>query len=577
MKKFLSFIKTLRFRIILITALCWLLPTLLLGWYLGGNVFGALRDSTETALISSTNTARFSTVAELDRLIALSKSATYDGTLTDVGARYLAGTIKYQDFYRECRVYMDQKFQRESLSTFAAFYLVQEPEHIIPTTDPTASNEQVTRFELEAQAQALALGEELDTRCRFMSVNGEVYLVRNLLTRKQERLGMLVIGIQPDLLLSPLMNGDDLWKDNIIIRLDDYSHLPESADPALMEGIEPGMHEQDDLLLVDGEWITRDYALSYRAIVDKYVVYAKIEEFFRLMAILLILLLPIMALIIVFADRWITKPLGDMAQASSRIEHGELGVTVDIPNKNDEIGQLARCYNSMSLQIKQLVEKSFEEELTLRDARIEALQSRINPHFMNNSLEMINWQARIEGSETISNMIDAMSTLINASLDRSNRRVVPLKEELEVADAYFYFLDQRFGIKLKTDRDIDPALLNVDVPRMAIQTLLENAVDHGIAPMGGGQIWLAVHAEQGALMIDVTNTGRRLTERDMQHISQLLSDDDNSMEGKLAERMGIRNINRRARLIYGEKANLQLSTDENGNTLARLTLPIEGA
>ncbi|NLG24343.1 MAG: histidine kinase [Clostridiales bacterium] len=565
MRGALSFIRTFRFRILAIAALCWLLPTLALGGYLGGGIIQSLRRQTESALLLSAAYAEADAVTELERIVALAKSVTYDEVFSAASAAYLSGEYRYQDFFRTCRIYVDRKFAREQAFTFAAFYLIDQPGRVISTTPTTASSERVTRFVQGAQAAALRLGETLDTRCRFLSVGGETYLVRNLLNRKLERFGMLVIGIDTRRVLAPLLDGA-AWG-GIDIQLDDFRlgrALP--AEAAI------GLSESPGELLVDGRVAKRDYTLIYRAHVDKRVAYRQVDQFYRLMRLLAALLLPLEALIMVFVQRRLTRPLSQLADASARIERGELGVTVDIDTA-DEVGQLARGYNAMSLKIRHLIEKAFEEELILRDARIEALQSRINPHFLNNALELINWQARIEGSEAISRMIEAMSTLINASLDRESRRVVPLREELQVADAYFYFLDQRFGDRLAVARDVDPSLLDAPVPRLAIQTLLENAVEHGIAPVGGGAIRLSASARDGLLLIDVTNTGA-LSAEDQSRIRRLLDDDGRGVEGKLSERLGIRNIDRRARLIYGERASLMLTPDAGG-TLARLSLPMD--
>ncbi len=564
-----TFFKSLRFRIFLIAAVCWLLPTLILGLYLGGSVFASFRAQTEAQLLMSASAAELRQRLELDRLITLAKSTTYDNTLENNQAKHAANQMNYNDFYRITRNYLDYKFIREQTLSFALFFLISDPDQFMTTTESRAETDE---YRLNAHARALELGETLDTRCHFMEANGHTYLIRNLLNRKLQRFGMLVLGVNESRLLAPLLSADPIWAGRMDIALDDYQRLT-GAVPLPERMPAQKLSEESDQLLLMNRFGTRDYTVTYRANIDKHQVYAQIERFNQLMVALVLLLLPIGALIMVFVARRITNPLNRLARASNRIENGELGVVVDIPSK-DEVGQMARCYNGMSLQIKELIEKSFEEELALRDARIEALQSRINPHFLNNTLEMINWQARIEGSDTISRMIEAMSTLVNASLDRPNARVVPMSQELSVADAYFYFLDQRFGARLQVEREIDEGALNVPVPRLAIQTLLENAVEHGIAPAGGGRIRLKAHRDGGDLLIDVVNNGRRMTEADRVRIDNLLTSGDEGLTGKLQERLGIRNINRRAKLIYGDQAGLTLLIGEDGDTVARLRLPL---
>jgi two-component system sensor histidine kinase YesM len=127
----------------------------------------------------------------------------------------------------------------------------------------------------------------------------------------------------------------------------------------------------------------------------------------------------------------------------------------------DVRGHLGVAFWEMSLRLKELIERSYKEEIALRDARIQALQSRINPHFLNNALEAINWQARMDGAGTVGEMVETLSVLLNASLDRSEQRLVPLRQELNIVDAYFYFVRLQFGDRLPIQRFIDPSLLAV--------------------------------------------------------------------------------------------------------------------
>jgi two-component system sensor histidine kinase YesM len=480
-------------------------------------------------------------------------------------ASYLEGTKSFQDLLRHGRTYLDRKYSREPLFNFAVFYLMREPSQLIyATTDMP----RLDAFQRDAQSAILAMGESLDTRCRFAYLGGQTYLVRNLYSPRLERFGMLALGVDTQRLLAPLLDRDELWAGHTDIALDDYLYTADPADPPDAAAPFLGLYERGNDLYFAGQARSRDYSLDYRVMMDKRVVYAESYRVNALMLVLVLALLPVEALIMVFVHERLTKPLFELTEASRHMARGDLGVTVRTRGM-DEVGQLAEAYNAMSLRIQHLIEKSFQEELALRDARIEALQSRINPHFLNNTLELMNWQARMEGSEAISGMIDALSTLLNAGLDRTDQRVVPLQEELTVADAYFYFLDQRFGDRLTVRRDIDPALLGEPVPRLVIETLLENAVEHGIAPAGGGWILLHIHRRAEYMCVDVANNGKRLTPEDSARVAGLLQDDGPPS----GERLGIRNVNRRLKLLYGPGAGLTRSVDARGDTLARIVIP----
>ena len=85
-----------------------------------------------------------------------------------------------------------------------------------------------------------------------------------------------------------------------------------------------------------------------------------------------------------------------------------------------------------------------------------ALQSQINPHFLNNTLEIINWEARMEGNDRVSSMIEALSTMLEATMDRKKQQMIPLSEEISYVEAYCYIIRQRFGEKFQFEKQIDP-------------------------------------------------------------------------------------------------------------------------
>ena len=200
------------------------------------------------------------------------------------------------------------------------------------------------------------------------------------------------------------------------------------------------------------------------------------------------------------------------------------------------------------------------------------MQSRINPHFINNALESINWEARIEGSETISAMVESLSVLLNASMSRNDRRIVTLREELEVAKAYFYFVGLSYGSRLNTHMLVDDDALGATVPVLTIQPLIENAVEHGIAPAGGGEIRLRCRRADACLRLEVVNSGKPITAQDRQRIDAAMRGD--SLGGA---HLGLSNIATRLRLIYAGAAVIRVETGEDGLTHVTLDIPQDGA
>ena len=121
---------------------------------------------------------------------------------------------------------------------------------------------------------------------------------------------------------------------------------------------------------------------------------------------------------------------------------------------------------------------------------MKALQSQINPHFLNNTLEIINWEARMAGDDRVSAMIEALSTMMGAVLDRDGRNQIPLKEELSYVDAYLFIINERLGGGLQVEREIEEEAAKIPVPRLILQPIVENAVEHDITPNRGGKLTL---------------------------------------------------------------------------------------
>jgi two-component system sensor histidine kinase YesM len=224
----------------------------------------------------------------------------------------------------------------------------------------------------------------------------------------------------------------------------------------------------------------------------------------------------------------------------------------------------------MSARLQTQFDCLYQEELARRDAQIKALQAHINPHFLNNTLESINWQARMSGDVKASRMIEALSTVLDAALDRKGMPEVPLSEEMRYVNAYLYIVTQRFGERLKVDIDLPGALMGCRVPRLILQPVIENAVEHGIRPGGEGRVALRGRLEGDFLILEIENDGG-LSPQDEAHIARLLSP-DYDMAGEPSGNIGIANVNLRLRILYGPSCGLTIFRGEGSAVIARLTV-----
>lgn len=179
-----------------------------------------------------------------------------------------------------------------------------------------------------------------------------------------------------------------------------------------------------------------DFTLSTVIEADTKELFNPLYDYRYLLLLMTLFLLPMLGLFWWMSTRYLTDPLKLMVGQAKEIESGNLGYQLEKDTKSLEFEYLRESYNHMSRTLKYQFDHIYEEELALRDARIMALQSHINPHFMNNTLEIINWEARLGENEKVSRMIESLSVLMNAAMDRKKLPEITLSEEMIYVDAY---------------------------------------------------------------------------------------------------------------------------------------------
>ncbi len=199
-----------------------------------------------------------------------------------------------------------------------------------------------------------------------------------------------------------------------------------------------------------------------------------------------------------------------------------------------------------------------EQEKLLLAAKIEALASQINPHFLFNTLASISSLIRTQ-PETARTLITKLSGLLRR-LMRSTDHFVSLREELESVDEYLDIEVVRFGPQLTVIKEVAPAALDVIVPSMILQPLVENSIKHGLArKVGGGRITIKAMVREGHTVIEVHDDGLGMTEDRLEHA--------------LGDGIGLSNVNERLRTIYGANYHLKLTSVPGQGTCARVEIP----
>jgi two-component system, LytTR family, sensor kinase len=222
------------------------------------------------------------------------------------------------------------------------------------------------------------------------------------------------------------------------------------------------------------------------------------------------------------------------------------------------IGIELKIFNSVRIQIK-----LEEQERLLLHARMEALQNQINPHFLFNTLNSISSLVRFD-PETARDVISKLATILRRILN-STDSFVPLREEVEFIDNYLDIEVVRFGPdKLRVVKELQPASLDVMVPAMLLQPLVENSIKHGLAAkVEGGSVYLRSRIADAGLVIEVEDDGVGMAASQVH--------ESNSTRGA---GIGMANVSERLQVLYGDTARMTIDSRDGKGTLVRIRLPM---
>lgn len=240
----------------------------------------------------------------------------------------------------------------------------------------------------------------------------------------------------------------------------------------------------------------------------------------------------------------------------------------DYSGRHDEIGVLHNEFDNMAQRINELIEDNYVKQLLVKDAQIKALEQQINPHFLYNTLNLINWEAQALDAPNIPRVVEALRDLLRGTLSEKSE-TIPLSKELSIAEAYLRIQQIRFGDRLNCDIQADPQLMDVLVPKMSVQPLIENAIKYALEPNTEPcHIYLRTHLREDRFTITVSNTGSQIDEQ----ILSKLASHRTAAEGF---GIGLENIDARIKLIFGQEFGLSFYNTSNTANV-EILLPYPG-
>lgn len=552
---------SLRRQMAWIILLCWLLPMAIaatvVGWYL---LSGSGRQK-EQAMAEQFQMNLQLGADRVNSAVEASRLPSYDPEFREGWNQYRQDGV-YNLLYRRSYALFNRLYQSDSRFLYGVFCFADNPEdRVITVVNGSAGlfHNQVREQWTADSAAVLELAAGLDTTVGFLEREGRVYLVRNMMDSSYRPIGVLALALDPDYFFGDLALLP--WASAVSVRLEPEVTLTLKGEAPP----QPGGRTLEHTIR------SRDYTLRGTAEVD-YAALLTGAESYRWLLPAMGLSLLLLLFTFRFFRRRISQPVQMLMEGAAHIRQGELGYQIDTGTGSREFQYLTDSFNQMSGQLRRQFDRLYQEELARRDAQIKALQAHINPHFLNNTLEIINWQARMSGDVKASKMIEALSTVLDAALDRKGSPQVRLAEEMTYVNAYLYIVKERYGRRLTVDVELPPELMDCLVPRLILQPVIENAVEHGIGPSGQGQVSLRGFREGERLILEIENNGG-LSPQDEEHIARLLSP-DYDMQNEPSGNIGIANVNQRLRILCGPDCGLTITRGKGGAVTARLTVAV---
>lgn len=280
--------------------------------------------------------------------------------------------------------------------------------------------------------------------------------------------------------------------------------------------------------------------------------------------VLLLLCLNIVKRII----RKLYRPLDKVVRKMDDVAAGSLKVRINEENMGEDFVKLATGFNSMMEEIMVLMEQVKMEQHQIEQIRFNALQSQIQPHFLYNTLECIHWQAVADGNKEISVLVKALARYYRICLSKGHD-VIPLNMEVEHVQNYLIIQNMRYDDIIGSSVDIDPKCKNAMIPKLTLQPLIENSIYHGIKIKEGkqGNVSLCAVRKENLVKIFIEDTGTGMTQEQIDGMNQCLSEYDEGFG------YGVRNVNKRIELLYGQEYGLHYLSNEYGGVTVEIVLP----
>ena len=293
-----------------------------------------------------------------------------------------------------------------------------------------------------------------------------------------------------------------------------------------------------------------------------------LNQFTTVMALILFLCIIITIFLARYVSAWISRPIKELERLMLAVEGGDFSEPPTVKG-NQEVLALSQSFTLMILRIRELMDDIVKSQELKRKFELDALQAKINPHFLYNTLDSVVWMAEQNDTEGVIRMISALAKLFRVSISKGHD-IITISEELEHVRNYLIIQQIRHQGQFEFSILVDEDIQNSPTIKLIVQPIVENAIYHGIKYLQEmGHIDIKVYRRKpGAIVLEIRDNGVGMDE---EKLTKILSFDGSHFPK--GNGIGVRNVHQRVQLYYGSDFGLEISSELDVGTLVRIVIP----
>lgn len=269
--------------------------------------------------------------------------------------------------------------------------------------------------------------------------------------------------------------------------------------------------------------------------------------------------------------RRLTARVGGILNAMNQVTTGNLQVRLHVENSKDELDMIACNFNDMCEKLELYIQKSYLAEIEQKNAQLQALQSQINPHFLYNTLEAIRMKAICNGDREVGKMLYSMVGLFRSQLKEAD--VITLGQELDYCKQYLELFMYRYPGIFQYHIDCCPEFLALPIIKFVLQPIVENYFIHGIdREREDNEVWIRAEKKEEYLLLYIEDNGYGMEKGEIQQKNQELRENLSNQDEKKS--IGITNVNRRIKAVYGEECGISMEQGEKRGLRVMITIKV---